>query len=99
MLPFDTMVPNLRRTLRQAAQEEGKHAQLYVDGAHGEMDRNLLDRLKAPFEHMLRNDIAHGNETPNERPKVGKPAEGAVPQIGRTEGRGEGCSPVKVRGV
>ncbi|GAA0256073.1 Hpt domain-containing protein [Rhodanobacter caeni] len=78
MLPFDTMVPNLRRTLRQAAQEEGKHAQLYVDGAHGEMDRNLLDRIKAPFEHMLRNAIAHGIETPAERRKVGKPAEGAV---------------------
>ena len=78
MLPFDTMVPNLRRTLRQAAQEEGKSAQLYVDGAHGEMDRNLLDRIKAPFEHMLRNAIAHGIETPAERRKAGKPAEGAV---------------------
>ncbi|MBQ4854519.1 Hpt domain-containing protein [Rhodanobacter sp. B2A1Ga4] len=78
MLPFDTMVPNLRRTLRQAAQEQGKHAQLHVDGAHGEMDRNLLDRIKAPFEHMLRNAIAHGIETPAERRKTGKPAEGVV---------------------
>ncbi|MEI7036109.1 Hpt domain-containing protein [Fulvimonas yonginensis] len=78
MLPFDTMVPNLRRTLRQAAQEEGKSAQLYVEGAHGEMDRNLLDRIKAPFEHMLRNAIAHGIETPAERRKAGKPEEGAV---------------------
>ena len=78
MLPFDTMVPNLRRTLRQAAQEQGKHAQLYVDGAHGEMDRNLLDRIKAPFEHMLRNAIAHGVETPAERRQAGKPSEGAV---------------------
>jgi chemosensory pili system protein ChpA (sensor histidine kinase/response regulator) len=78
MLPFDTMVPNLRRTLRQAAQEDGKSAQLYVDGAHGEMDRNLLDRIKAPFEHMLRNAIAHGIESPDERRKGGKPAEGSV---------------------
>ncbi len=78
MLPFDTMVPNLRRTLRQAAQEEGKSAQLYVEGAHGEMDRNLLDRIKAPFEHMLRNSVAHGFESPAERRKAGKPAEGAV---------------------
>ncbi|WP_445146173.1 Hpt domain-containing protein [Dyella sp. Tek66A03] len=78
MLPFDTMVPNLRRTLRQAAQEEGKSAQLYVEGAHGEMDRNLLDRIKAPFEHMLRNAVAHGIESPAERRKAGKPAEGAV---------------------
>ncbi|BFI96923.1 MAG: hypothetical protein RSP_24330 [Rhodanobacter sp.] len=78
MLPFDTMVPNLRRTLRQAAQEEGKSAQLYVDGAHGEMDRNLLDRIKAPFEHMLRNAVAHGLESSEDRRKAGKPAEGAV---------------------
>ncbi|UJJ55888.1 MULTISPECIES: Hpt domain-containing protein [Rhodanobacter] len=78
MLPFDTMVPNLRRTLRQAAQEQDKHAQLHVDGAHGEMDRNLLDRIKAPFEHMLRNAIAHGIETPAERRKAGKPVEGVV---------------------
>ncbi|WP_267222593.1 Hpt domain-containing protein [Dyella silvae] len=78
MLPFDTMVPNLRRTLRQAAQEEGKSAQLYVEGAHGEMDRNLLDRIKAPFEHMLRNAVAHGIESPDERRKAGKSAEGSV---------------------
>jgi len=78
MLPFDTMVPNLRRTLRQAAQEEGKSAQLYVEGAHGEMDRNLLDRIKAPFEHMLRNAVAHGFESPAERRKAGKPEEGVV---------------------
>ena len=78
MLPFDTMVPNLRRTLRQAAQEEGKGAQLYVEGAHGEMDRNLLDRIKAPFEHMLRNAVAHGIESPSDRRKAGKPEEGAV---------------------
>ncbi|HET6554331.1 MAG TPA: Hpt domain-containing protein [Dyella sp.] len=78
MLPFDTMVPNLRRTLRQAAQEEGKSAQLYVEGAHGEMDRNLLDRIKAPFEHMLRNAVAHGIESPSHRRKAGKSAEGAV---------------------
>lgn len=78
MLPFDTMVPNLRRTLRQAAQEEGKNAQLYVEGAHDEMDRNLLDRLKAPFEHMLRNAVAHGIESPEERRKAGKPVEGEV---------------------
>ncbi|RDS85412.1 Hpt domain-containing protein [Dyella psychrodurans] len=78
MLPFDTMVPNLRRTLRQAAQEEGKSAQLYVEGAHGEMDRNLLDRIKAPFEHMLRNAVAHGIESPEDRRKTKKPEEGAV---------------------
>ncbi|MGN6521375.1 MAG: Hpt domain-containing protein [Dokdonella sp.] len=78
MVPFDSLVPNLRRTLRQAAQEIGKRAQLKVDGAHGEMDRNLLERMKAPFEHMLRNALAHGIEKPDERTAAGKPAEGTV---------------------
>ncbi|MGH8172201.1 MAG: chemotaxis protein CheA, partial [Rhodanobacteraceae bacterium] len=78
MVPFDSLVPNLRRTLRQAAQELGKRAQLRVDGAQGEMDRNLLERMKAPFEHMLRNALAHGIETPEERLSGGKPTEGTV---------------------
>jgi len=110
MLPFDTMVPNLRRTLRQAAQEQGKSAQLYVDGAHGEMDRNLLDRIKAPFEHMLRNAIAHGIETPAERRKAGKPAEGSVHiQVAREatevvirvsdDGRGLDRAAIRKRGI
>ncbi|HET7664118.1 MAG TPA: cell envelope integrity protein TolA [Rhodanobacteraceae bacterium] len=78
MVPFDSMVPTLRRTLRQAGQETGKRAQLQVVGAHGEMDRNLLERMKAPFEHMLRNALAHGIESPEERRRVGKSEEGSV---------------------
>ena len=45
----------------------GKRAQLRVEGAQGEMDRNLLERMKAPFEHMLRNALAHGIEDPDAR--------------------------------
>ena len=78
MVPFDSLVPNLRRTLRQAAEELGKRAQLKVEGAHGEMDRNLLERMKAPFEHMLRNALAHGIERPEQRLAAGKPEEGTV---------------------
>jgi chemosensory pili system protein ChpA (sensor histidine kinase/response regulator) len=78
MLPFDAMVPNLRRTLRQAASDVGKRAQLVVEGANGEMDRNMLDRIKAPFEHMLRNAVAHGIETPAAREEAGKNPEGTV---------------------
>jgi chemosensory pili system protein ChpA (sensor histidine kinase/response regulator) len=78
MVPFDSLVPSLRRTVRQAAQEIGKRAQLKVEGAQGEMDRNLLERMKAPFEHMLRNALAHGVESPEDRSKVGKNPEGTV---------------------
>ncbi|MBS0557908.1 MAG: Hpt domain-containing protein [Proteobacteria bacterium] len=78
MVPFDSLVPSLRRTMRQAAQEVGKRAQLKVEGAQGEMDRNLLERMKAPFEHMLRNALAHGIESPDERAAAGKAGEGTV---------------------
>jgi chemosensory pili system protein ChpA (sensor histidine kinase/response regulator) len=53
--------------MRQATGETGKQAQLKVDGAQGEMDRNVLERMTAPLEHMLRNAIAHGLETPEDR--------------------------------
>jgi chemosensory pili system protein ChpA (sensor histidine kinase/response regulator) len=78
MVPFDSMVPSLRRTVRQAAQELGKRAQLKVEGAQGEMDRNLLERMKAPFEHMLRNALAHGIESPQQRLEANKPLDGTV---------------------
>ncbi len=78
MVPFEALVPSLRRTLRQAAQELGRRAQLRVEGAHGEMDRTLLERMKAPFEHMLRNAVAHGIEPVAERVAAGKPEEGTV---------------------
>jgi chemosensory pili system protein ChpA (sensor histidine kinase/response regulator) len=78
MVPFESMVPSLRRTLRQAAMDLGKRAQLRVEGAQGEMDRNLLERMKAPFEHMLRNALAHGIEEPDTRIERGKPEEGTV---------------------
>ncbi|WP_425502879.1 response regulator [Pseudomarimonas arenosa] len=78
MVPFDSLVPRLRRILRQTGSELGKRAQLKVEGAQGEMDRNVLDRMTAPLEHMLRNALAHGLETPEERAKIGKPEEGTV---------------------
>ncbi|HVF34844.1 MAG TPA: Hpt domain-containing protein, partial [Candidatus Saccharimonadia bacterium] len=78
MVPFDSVVPFLRRIVRQTADELGKRAALRIEGAQGEMDRNLLERMKAPFEHMLRNALAHGIETPEQRRASGKPEEGVV---------------------
>ena len=78
MVPFDSVVPFLRRVLRQTADELGRRAQLRIEGVQGEMDRNLLERMKAPLEHMIRNALAHGIEAPNDRVALGKPAEGEV---------------------
>jgi len=78
MVPFDSLVPRMRRIIRQTASELGKKAQLRVEGAQGEMDRSVLDRMTAPLEHMLRNGLAHGLETPDERRALGKPEEGSI---------------------
>ena len=86
MLPFDSLVPRLRRVIRQAAGETGKQAQLKLEGAQGELDRNVLERMTAPLEHMLRNAVAHGLETPDARRKAGKDDEGSIRVSVRREG-------------
>ena len=86
MVPFDTVVPRLRRVLRQASTDTGKQVQLKLDGAQGELDRNVLERMTAPLEHMLRNAVAHGLEKPGQRGNTGKPAEGTVTIAIRKEG-------------
>lgn len=78
MVPFESLVPRLRRILRQTAGELGKKAQLKVEGTQGEMDRTVLERMTAPFEHMLRNSLAHGIEPPQVRRGLNKPEEGTV---------------------
>ena len=86
MVPFDGLVPRLRRVLRQAASDTGKQVKLQLDGAHGELDRNVLERMTAPLEHLLRNAVAHGLESPKARRKAGKQEEGMVQIALRREG-------------
>ena len=78
MVPFESLVPRLRRIMRQTTGELGKRAQLKVEGAQGEMDRTVLERMTAPMEHMLRNALAHGLESPSQRLAIGKNEEGTV---------------------
>ncbi|MCG8673557.1 MAG: Hpt domain-containing protein, partial [Pseudomonadales bacterium] len=72
MVPFSRTVPRLRRIIRQIATEVGKKAELEIIGAEGEMDRTVMDRMVAPLEHMLRNAVDHGIETPDDRRAKGK---------------------------
>jgi chemosensory pili system protein ChpA (sensor histidine kinase/response regulator) len=78
MIPFAGLAPRLRRIVRQAAGELDKMVELTLDGAEGEMDRNVIERIIAPLEHMLRNAVDHGIERPNERREAGKPETGTV---------------------
>lgn len=78
MIPFISMVPRLRRIVRQISGELGKKVEFDVRNAEGEMDRNILERMIAPLEHMLRNAIDHGIESPADRRKNGKAEAGDV---------------------
>ncbi|MEZ5581002.1 MAG: chemotaxis protein CheA, partial [Candidatus Competibacteraceae bacterium] len=78
MVRFGSIVPRLRRVVRQAAQELGKRAELLVGGEEAEVDRTVLENMVAPLEHMLRNSLAHGIEAPEQRRTVGKPEIGTI---------------------
>jgi chemosensory pili system protein ChpA (sensor histidine kinase/response regulator) len=78
MIPFAGLAPRLRRIVRQAAGELGKKVELTLEGAEGEMDRNVIERIIAPLEHMLRNAVDHGIETPEQRTEAGKPETGTI---------------------
>jgi chemosensory pili system protein ChpA (sensor histidine kinase/response regulator) len=78
MVPFQRHVQRLARIVRQAAADTGKRAELTVEGASGELDRQVLERMLPPFEHMLRNAVVHGIEKPDERVQRGKPDTGRI---------------------
>jgi chemosensory pili system protein ChpA (sensor histidine kinase/response regulator) len=80
MTPFGSAAPRLRRVVRSAATETGKQARLSLQmaGSSDQLDRNVLERITAPLEHMLRNAIAHGIESPKVRRKSGKTEEGSI---------------------
>ncbi|MFK8052242.1 MAG: Hpt domain-containing protein [Woeseiaceae bacterium] len=62
MVPFDRHVARLARLVRQAANDTGKQAELAVEGASGELDRQVLEKMLPPLEHMMRNAVVHGIE-------------------------------------
>ena len=78
MVPFQRHVQRLARIVRQAATDTRKKAELAIEGASGELDRQVLERMMPPFEHMLRNAVAHGIESPEERKKNGKNETGTI---------------------
>ncbi len=86
MVRFGSIIPRLRRVVRQAAQELGKRAELLVGGEESEVDRTVLENMVAPLEHMLRNSLAHGVETPEQRRAAGKSEIGTISLSLRREG-------------
>ncbi|WP_122315007.1 Hpt domain-containing protein [Pseudomonas cichorii] len=78
MVPFERLVPRLRRVVRQVATQLHKNVGFDVGNADGEMDRTILERMVAPLEHMLRNAVDHGLESTEKRLAAGKPEQGHI---------------------
>jgi chemosensory pili system protein ChpA (sensor histidine kinase/response regulator) len=85
MVPFDQHGSRLARLVRQTAKDQGKLAELSIVGS-GDLDRQVLEKMLPPFEHMLRNAVIHGLESPAEREVLGKLPVGTIRIAIRREG-------------
>jgi|GEM_PF-2745856 len=78
LLSVESVVPRLQRVVRQSTEAFGKSATLSVVGGDVTLDRGLLARIAGPLEHLVRNAVAHGIETPAERERADKDPVGRI---------------------
>jgi chemotaxis protein histidine kinase CheA len=78
MVPFSSVVPRLSRLVRQIGSQLDKPVRLEVENQQGSLDRNILQAIITPLEHIVRNAIDHGIETPDARRQCGKPSEATL---------------------
>ncbi len=78
MQPIGNAWQKLPRVVRDLTNELGKHIELEMQGAETELDRQVLDLIKDPLTHMVRNSADHGLETPEQRRAAGKPESGRI---------------------
>ncbi|MEQ8672813.1 MAG: hybrid sensor histidine kinase/response regulator [Aggregatilineales bacterium] len=72
MMPFETIIGGFQRMMRDLARDTRKQLQLDIEGAAVEIDKSVLEQLKDPLMHLLRNAIDHGIESPEDRQLHGK---------------------------
>ncbi|MFT3956916.1 MAG: Hpt domain-containing protein [Piscinibacter sp.] len=110
MVEFEGQSDRLYRVVRQAAKETGKQVRLDIVGGSIEVDRGVLDRMTGSFEHLLRNSVTHGIESPDSRTAAGKDAAGAIVvslthegnEVGiefRDDGKGLDLQRIRAKGV
>lgn len=78
LLPFETIIGTFQRMVRDLARDLGKQAQLTVTGAGVEIDKTVLEALKDPLMHLIRNAVDHGIELPERRMYAGKSPVGHI---------------------
>lgn len=77
-VPFGSIGKRLYQVVRQTGKAMNKQVNLELQGTELELERSLLEKMTAPFEHLLRNAIAHGLESPQQRERAGKEAIGDI---------------------
>jgi two-component system, chemotaxis family, sensor kinase CheA len=78
LLPFSSLLEVFPKVVRELSHNQGKNIELVIQGGDIEIDRRILEEMKDPFMHIIRNCIDHGIETTGERKKRGKPAQGTI---------------------
>ncbi|WP_455212108.1 hybrid sensor histidine kinase/response regulator, partial [Kaarinaea lacus] len=78
MRPFAECTQGLQRMARDMARTLSKEVRIEFDGLDTPVDRDILDKLKAPLNHLVRNAIDHGVEHPEQRINLGKNSQGAI---------------------
>ncbi len=78
MLPIGTLFSGFPRMVRDLAQSRGKKLDFMVEGEDTELDRTIIEQIRDPLIHLLRNAVDHGVESPAERVRAGKPETAAV---------------------
>ena len=107
MQPFSALTGQMPGMVEELGRQEGKEVELRIRGAAIEIDRRILEELKDPFVHLLRNAVDHGIEPPAARREAGKPPAGRItidvqPLAGkkiavRVEDDGAGLDPERIR--
>ena len=78
MVPVDTLFSGYKRLVRDLSNDLGKQVRLELEGSDTELDKNVIDALKDPLLHIIRNSVDHGIESAEERHAAGKDAKGTV---------------------
>jgi two-component system, chemotaxis family, sensor kinase CheA len=78
LLPLATIFQLFPRMIRDLARDQVKEVQLIIEGGETTADKRILEEMKDPLMHMIRNAVDHGLETPDERQRCGKPRLGTI---------------------
>jgi two-component system, chemotaxis family, sensor kinase CheA len=78
MLPFSSLAAVFPKLVRDLSRQQGKEAELVIEGGNVEIDKRILEEMKDALIHVLRNCIDHGVESPAVRGRLGKPARATI---------------------